>query len=44
MPCKFGHNECCRLPIYAGANLNPINRDGDTPLYFAIRYKHAGLL
>ncbi|CAF4102818.1 unnamed protein product, partial [Rotaria sp. Silwood1] len=35
-------NECCRLLIYAGANLNAINRDGDTPLHSAIRYKHAG--
>ncbi|CAF1083785.1 unnamed protein product [Adineta ricciae] len=42
MSCKFGHNECCRLLIYAGANLNPVNRDGDTPLHSAIRYKHAG--
>ncbi|CAF5160349.1 unnamed protein product, partial [Rotaria sp. Silwood1] len=23
------------------ANLNAINRDGDTPLHSAIRYKHA---
>jgi ankyrin repeat protein len=44
MSCTFGHNECSRLIIYAGANLNPINRDGDTPLHSAIRYKHAGLL
>lgn len=38
LAASLGYNQICRILIEAGANINAINLDSNTPLHLAVQY------